>query len=180
MTPAELKAEIETGPLAAALAAPWADTFPAEPEPPDTNPKSPMRLRWERIRTRFGTLTPDAVHDLLKVLTDPTRRTRANEFMSRGAFLAAISVFVIPLMSAPEAVRTKWGMLLNLATGGDADVRIARPELQGLFDLALADGLIDQTQRASFTSAGVVPCSRLDELGWTVTAADLQNAKAVQ
>lgn len=91
MTAADLKAGIETGPLAAALAPFWADVFPHEPEPSDvplpTKTEPPAadeseaaaalraewaawqtRQRWERISYRFGLLTPDACHHLLRLL----------------------------------------------------------------------------------------------------------------
>lgn len=71
MTPTakQLRAEIESGPLAADLAPFWADVFPAEPEPPLVDVGG--RARWERIRPRFGSLTPDAVFHILDVLRRP-------------------------------------------------------------------------------------------------------------
>lgn len=77
---AELRTFIETGPLAAALAPHWADTFPREPEPPDVpRPEGiddgseawvawQARRRWLRISYRFGLLTPDALHHLVRLL----------------------------------------------------------------------------------------------------------------
>ncbi|MFO0801462.1 MAG: hypothetical protein U0804_28690 [Gemmataceae bacterium] len=74
MTAADLKAEIESGPLAAALAPFWADVFPAEPEPDPAD--APAHARWSRISYRFGMLTPDACFGLLAVLHDGTRRSK--------------------------------------------------------------------------------------------------------
>lgn len=100
--------------------------------------------------------------------------------MSRGTFLAAIAPLAIAAVGAADAVRTKWATLLNLATGGDDEVDVTRPELQGLFDVAVADGLMTAKQRDALKDAGRVACSRLDELGWTGVTADLVlQAKAV-
>jgi len=146
-TPSELKTEITTGPLAADLAPFWADVFAED--------------------FRAGRLKPDAAFEIHRVLTDPAQATKAGVLvMSRGAFLAVLAGFAPVLATKDAATQARWSLLLNLATGGDADVRVSRPEIQGLFDLALAEGLVDQTTRDAMRAPATVPCSRSDALGW--------------
>lgn len=146
-TPAELKTEIETGPLAADLAPFWADVF-AEPG-------------------RAGRLKPDAAFAIHQILTDPTRATKPGAVvMSRGAFLSVLAGFAPALATKDAVTQSKWGLLLNLATGGDTDVRVSRPEIQGLFDLAVAERLIGQAVRDAMRAPTSVPCSRSEALGW--------------
>ena len=170
MTADQIRTEIETGPLAAELATFWGDVFPTEPEPPADDPARP---RWERISGRFGQLKPDAAYDLCRVLTDPTRRTRATPGVSRGSFLAALAPLAIALAGKDAATQQKWLPVLNLATGGDDEVNIARPDLQAMFDLAVADGLMSADLRAYLATGPALPCSRADELGWVGLTPDL-------
>lgn len=189
-TPAAVKKEVESGPLAAGLAPPWAAVFPTEPEPPGAalppmpkNPQNPQsvaewaayqtRMRWERIRGRFGQLTPDGAAGILAALAAPTR-TRDLSVMPRAAFMAAIAPTAVTAAAAGDAVRLKWFELIRLAVTGDLDtVNAGRVELQRLFDAAVKDGLMTAAQRAALQPAGTVPCSRLDELGWTGVTVDL-------
>jgi len=197
VTTAELIAEITTGPLAADLAAAWAATFEAEPEPPaaarPAAPEDPAdpgsvaawkayqtRARWERIRHRFGTLKPDAVADILRVLSDPSRRGRPTTTVSRGAFVAALAPLAFALVGLDEPARQKWSLILTLATGGDDEVNLTRPELQLLLDLAGREGLLSAGQRDGLRAGPRAPCSRLAELGWAATPDDIQAAKAAE
>lgn len=197
-TPAEVKTEVESGPLSVRLAQHWAAVFPTEPEPPNVAmPKAPLnrgdpasvnawaayqtRKRWERIQGRFGYLTPDAAAGIVSAMMAPTR-TRDLAVMTRAAFLAAIAPTAVTAAAAGDAVRLRWFELIRLAVAGDLDtVNAGRVELQKLFDAAVRDGLLSAAQRDTLRTAGTVPCSRLDELGWTGVTTDLVvQAKAVK
>lgn len=152
-TPQQIRDEVASGPLAADLAPHWADVFPAHDKP---------EMAW-----RTGALTPDAAYAIRSVLTDPTRRTKPGDLvLSRGAFLAALAGLAPALAAKDAATQQKWGLLLNLATGGDSDVRVSRPEIQALLDAAVADGLMAAATRDSLRPPTTVPCSRAEELGW--------------
>lgn len=173
MTPAQLKAEIESGPLALECEPFWADVFD-DPEPLRT-----------KLAFRQGTLKPDAVYGLLKVLNNPSFATKQATTVSRGAFIAMIaplSFTLTALPSSPETntIKDAWRDVFTLLTGGDDEVNISRAQIGSLMDLAISHGLLTTQQKeAIIASGGSVPQSRLQQLGWTVTDVDLQAAKAV-
>jgi hypothetical protein len=152
-TNAELVTEITEGPFAAELAASWSDVFTADPERP-------------KLDNRAGILKPDAAYAIWAALTDPARRERGEPHVYRGTFLAAISPLAFALIGKDEETQRAWARLLNLTTGGDEEINVANPSVQGLLDLAVSQGLMSQEQRDQLRGDGKVPCSRADELGW--------------
>lgn len=146
-TPLELITEITKGPFADELASAWVDVF--------------------GDKLREGQLRPDAAYAIHAILTDPSRRTRVVLYVSRGVFLASIAPLAIGLAMKGDATLTvKWQTILNLATGGDEQIYLANPQVQGLLDVAVSDGLMSQEQRDSLKDGGTITCSRSDELGW--------------
>lgn len=152
-TNAEIVTEITEGPFAAELAAAWADVFEPIPAKP-------------ALDSRAGTLKPDAAHAIHAALTDPTRSTRNEPHVYRGTFLAAISPLAFALIGKDEETQKAWARLLNLATGGDEEINVANPSVQGLLDLAVSQGLMSQGQRDTLRGNDTVACSRADTLGW--------------
>lgn len=173
-TPQEIVVEIESGPLKDVLVPHWSLVFPHEQEPEDK--KSQAWARWNRIKDRFGTLTPDGAFEVAAILNDPLLWQRVEYTLSRGSFLSILAPLAIQLISKDADTRQKWSVLLNLATGGDEDVNIGRPEIQALFDVALVDGLLTDAQRETYRTAGTTPCSRTEALGWGYVSADLIRA----
>lgn len=169
MTSADIKAEIENagGPLFAQYAPHWADVFPVEPEPPENPPRNPARERWLRIKDRAGTLRPDAANALYAILTSKeTGRTIAAKSMSRGAFLGRLAPFAVRISDLDAGKALSWQLVLQLLAGGDDVIDITRAEVQGMLDKAVVDGLLTSAERATFVNAGVLVCSRAEELGW--------------
>jgi hypothetical protein len=183
-TPKELQAEIESGPLSAALAPAWADIFPAEPEPPAD--ETAAHSRWERIRDRFGRLTPDAVHSILGILRDPTQRSRpipmrvgdfANWLAGRGILRK-----VNDARTHANDLIASVSLLVMWKIQGDPS-RMVDPldsEIQGMFTAFVTAGIVAKEDASAFVTACTRPCSRLDELGWTITDDDIHAAKAVK
>lgn len=164
-TPQALKEEVESGPLAADLAAYWSDTFQAHPTKPG-------------LDSRVGRLKPDAAFEIRRVLNDPTRRTKTLKYLTRGDFLAALAPMVLLLPTLSDAKQKVWERLLNMLTGSNADVDVTRPSVQALLDVAVSDGLLTSQQRAALANGGTSTQSRLEELGWSnVTAVDLDEAR---
>lgn len=171
-TPAELRAEITTGPLAAALAAPWGLVFADGPA------------------SRVGRLTPDGVAGLLAVLSDPARgRTRVTPLalsffhqflMSRGLvrpIQAGIGNEALPAAARDICA----GLTLMLTGGGDRErlVDMDDPGTAAMVDALVATGIASAADKTALLAFMTRPCSRLAELGWSVTEADLQAAKAL-
>lgn len=168
MTLAELKAEIESGPLASELAAWWADVFD-DPEPQRT--KLPHRQGW---------LKPDAAYEIHRILSDSSKRTKANAIVSRGAFLASLAPLSTTISALPETAFKAWSLVIQMAVGGDDTVNLARPSIVGLFDSAVSSGLITEQQKdAILNQGGTTTQSRLEELGWSVAVDQIQQAKVV-
>lgn len=188
MTTADLKTEIESGPLAAVLAPFLTDVFPAEPEPPaapkptdgpDTGGPAweayQTRARWERIRHRFGLLTPEACDGILRVLSAPSF-TRLSPEVTRGQFMATLAKLSVRLSGKATDVVDRWKLILTLAAGGDDRINLARPDVADMFALAVADGLLSTEEKDAILSGVPVSCSRLDLLGWSVTGDVIQVA----
>lgn len=183
MTPADLKKEIESGPLAAALAPFWADVFPDEPQPAEED--GPAVARWGRIRHRFGSLTPDAVYGLLQVLNDPNGSScpRPISVPAFVAFLAgrgllrrikaalAAGVLPGPVLDACDLITT----IVQSSPEQTIDPEAATTA--AMIEALKAGGLAGDEDQAAFVTACMKPCSRLERLGWTVGADDLQAAK---
>lgn len=168
MTLAELKAEIESGPLASELAAWWADVFD-DPEPLRT-----------KLAFRQGTLKPDAAYEINRILSDSTKRTKANKLVSRGAFLASLAPLSATIAALPDTAFKAWSLVIQMAVGGDDVVDLARPSIVGLFDSAVSSELITTEQRnAILNQGGTTTQSRLEELDWSVTVDQIQQAKVV-
>lgn len=166
-TPADLKAEIDGGPLAAELAAWWSDVF--EPHP----------TKQAQLAYREGKLKPDAAWEIARVLNDPSKRTKTIKLISRGAFLAAIAPMALVIPTLAEAKQKQWTLILDMLTGGNDEVDITRPNVQLLLDAAVGDGLLTSEQRAGLANGGTTTQSRAEELGWTVTSDLVAQAKEV-
>lgn len=170
MTPtaAQLKQEVESGPLALELAPFWADVF---------DDLEPMRTK---LLHRQGWLKPDAAFEIRRVLADPTKRTKANTLVSRGAFLASLAPLSTTIAALPDTAFKAWLLVIQMAVGGDDMVNLARPSIVDLFDKAVQSQLItEQEKDAILDQGGTTTQSRLDELGWSVTVDQIQQAKAV-
>lgn len=171
-TPQQLKAEIEGGVLAPALAPHWGNVFPAEVEPPVEDTQA--HARWVRISPRFGLLTGDGIDGLLATLNDPgLGRTRPEYLIPRGKFAGLLAGIAVGLANKPEAVQNKWRTVLSLTPAGNelVDVRT----VAGILDAAVGDGLLTPELAADIKDGSPVACSRLAELGWTGVTADLLN-----
>lgn len=168
MTLAELKAEIEQGPLSLELAPYWSKVFD-DPEPLRT-----------KLLGRQGVLKPDAANDILTILNDSTKRTRSINRVSRGAFIAAVAPLSIAVAQLPEVRQKYWTLLLTLLIGGDEEVDTSRPQIGQIMDAAITDGILTEQQKAAIQAmGGTTTQSRLSELGWSVTIEQIQAAKAV-
>lgn len=171
MTPtaAQLKQEVESGPLALELAPFWADVFD-DPEP----------LRTKLLH-RQGMLKPDAAYEIHRILSDSSKRTKANKLVSRGAFLASLAPLSSVIATLPDVSFKAWSLVIQMAVGGDDTVNLEHPSIIGLFDSAVSSGLITEQQKdAILSQGGTTNQSRLDELGWSgVTTDMIQQAKAV-
>lgn len=163
MTLAELKAEIESGPLAADLAPFWADTFPFHPKV-----------------DREGILKPDAAFEIHRRLNHPQIAVRSAT-MPRAEFSAKIAPMVLNIeLMADSAKKQQWrDILAVLPTMGDP-LTITRPEIQALLDKAVADGLMSQQYRATLADGGEKIVSRAQQLGWSFPYTDVVEAKKVQ
>jgi len=177
---AELKSEIETGPLATAMAPFWADVFPVEPEPPESAPQE-AKDRWSRIQHRFGKLTPDAVYNLLSIFSAQTQSSPQpitvavfTQFLaSRGLLrkIKAAATAAGPIGDICDLIVT----ISNSAPGNHVD-----PSDQGVIamvDAVVAAGIATSEDKTEFLAACSQPCSRLFVLGWAVTERDLHAAK---
>lgn len=181
---AELKTEIETGPLAAACAPFWAQVFPTEPEPAQD---SPARARWDRIKFRFGTLEPDGAFGVLAVLNDPARgRTRLEPIrVSAFAQFAAARGFLVNVQTtaadagANASIRNICALLmLTIQGASDRSIDPNDAPTVDMIDALVAAGVASADDKAALLAACTVPCSRLDELGWqNVTIEAVQAAK---
>lgn len=171
MTPtlSELKAEIQSGLLASECAAWWSDVFD-DPEPLRT-----------KLAFRQGLLKPDAAFEIHRILSDSSKRTKANKLVSRGVFLASLAPLSSVIATLPETAFKAWSLVIQMAVGGDDTVNLARPSIVGLFDSAVSSGLITEQQKdAILSQGGTTTQSRFDELGWSgVTTDMIQQAKAV-
>jgi hypothetical protein len=171
-TPAQLKAEIESGPLAAALAGPWATVFPTEPEP---TPGTPAHARWSRIASRFGKLTPDGIAGLKDVLNDPTRASR---LVPRRMSLTDLpGAGVNPASVAAVFGHSRFTEFREIVNNQD---HAGAKEFAALFS---ATGVItteDLTAFNTYADAKVSEeCSLLTAKDWEVDDDLLQQAKAV-
>jgi hypothetical protein len=182
-TPAELKAEIESGPLAASLAGPWATVFETEPEPqlgdfdpPDQQGKYDRAVaRRERIAPRFGTLTPDGIHDLFKVLRDPSLSSRrVPRTMALGDLIGA---GFEPASVGAVFLHDRFTEFRDVVNKQD---HAGAKEMATMF---AATGTIQPSDVAAFVAYADATvneaCSRLTAREWEVTEPLLQAAKAV-
>lgn len=167
-TPAQLKAEIEGGPLAEELTSFWADVF------------GPHPTKQEAMAYREGKLKPDAAWEIHRILTDTSRRTKTIKTITRGAFLAAAAPMALALPNLSVTKQQQWTLLLNLLTGGNDDVDITRPQVQQMLSLALQDGLLTQEQRAVLVDGGTTTQSRTDELDWQISPDLIAQAKGAE
>lgn len=181
-TPAELKAEVESGPLSAALLPFWSDVFQSEDEPAEDDEAG--HARWDRIKSRFGTLTSDGAAGCLGVLRDPARRTRTvavglpvftNFLMARGLLKALIDG---QGHADPQVASVCWGVVLLIQGASDRAVDPSDPATAGMVNALVAGGVFTRADADAFAAFCTRPASRLDELGWTVTVEDFRAAKA--
>lgn len=182
MTPQELKTEIESGRLASQAAGLWSGVFPTEAEPAEDAPLE-AKTRWERIRHRFGKLTPDSIFGLLELFNAKT------EMAPRPITVAAFTRFL-----------ASRGLLRKLKTGaatpgpiGDicdlivtitnsAPESLVDPNDVGIFqmiDAVVQSGIATAEDKTAFLAVCEQPCSLSSILGWVVTEQDLHAAKEI-
>lgn len=182
-SPAELKTEIESGPLAAALAPAWAKVFPTEPEPtlgdfaePDRQGKYiRAHARWNRIKDRFGKLTPDGAFEVRAVLADATLSSRRVPRKMSLADLPARGFAVGSIAAVFNHQRfTEFRDIVNGQDHAGAKEMAAMFAAVGVItsaDLGVFNAYADETVNEA--------CSRLTAREWEVTEPLLQAAKAV-
>jgi hypothetical protein len=187
----ELKAEIENGQLAGECATYWSKVFADDfTDPPqdvgESNEAYQDRLlRWHaraaRLQSRQGLLKSDAAFDIHRILSDPTKRPKANNLVSRGTFLSSIAPLCSVIASLPDVAFKAWSLVIQLAVGGDETVNLAQPSIIDLFNKAVTSNLITVEQRdAILNQGGTTTQSRLEELGWVgVDVEKIQLAKGV-
>lgn len=181
---AELKAEIESGPLAAACAAGWAQVFPFEPEPAQD---SPERARWERIRARFGRLTPDGAAAVLAALNGPDagrtklapiRLSAFAQFAAARGFLVTVQTTAADPQANPSIRNICSLVVLSIQGASDRSIDPNDPPTAAMIDALVAAGVATANDKAALLTACTVSCSRMDELGWHgVTLEHVQDAK---
>lgn len=96
--------------------------------------------------------------------------------VTRGVFLrTVVAPASIPLASASDAVQRKWDRIIGLITVEEM-IDVASPQIQGLLQLARADGLLTVAQIAAVTPPTSRAGSRAEQLwgeGAVVVEADL-------
>jgi len=168
MQMAQLKSEIESGPLAALCAPYWLDVF---------DDAEPLRTK---LVGRQGLLKPDAAYEIWRILSDDTRRTKLVTVVSRGVFIGAISPHLSPIASGAmaDASRGYWQLIMALLPGADEEVDLSMPSIQSLLLAAQNDGIVTEQQRQTILACGgTTTQSRLAELGWRATVDDVQRCK---
>lgn len=186
MTPQQLKTEIETGPLSQELAGPWGNVFPTELQPSQIDPEitQETRDRWERIKHRFGKLTPDGIYDLLRILNTKTRSKPQQ--ITVAAFTRLLAGRGLLRKLKVEATQQgPVGDICDLIvtitnSAPESKVDPADPEVLGMIDAVVMSGIATADDKTAFLTACSQPCSRAEELGWTVTESDLNAAKEIQ
>ena len=172
-SPAEIAAEIESGPLKEQLAPHWAIVYPTEPEPEDR--ASPAWARWDRIKSRFGSLNPDGAFGVLQVLNDPTLgRTRMMPMrISAFAQFAAERGFLTTIQSAalsdgtPSEVRNICTLLmLTIQGAADRGIDPNDPATASMIEALVKAGIATAADKEALLRTCTVPSSRIDELGW--------------
>jgi hypothetical protein len=147
MTDAQLKAEIESGPLAATLAAPWAagnDTETARLLNDATLRTRPRDLpHGEFVGWMIMTDTIDAVEAARDGFTNSDATTQATV---RQVCRRAVRVFETPALEVVFAA-----------------------DLTPLVGLLATVAVVTEEVRDSLTARLVENCSRATELGWSVT-----------
>ena len=177
MTHAELKAEIESGPLAAALAPLWANVFPAEPEPVEEAAKP----RWDRIKHRFGKLTPDGVYDILQLLNANTQSMPQQITVATFTRFLASRGLLRKLKAAagtPGPIGDICDLIVTITNSApESKVDAADPEVMAMIDAVVMSGIATAEDKAAFLAVCSQPCSRVQQLGWAITEQDLHAAK---
>lgn len=197
-TPKELRAEIETGPLARELAPFWADVFPLEPEPENVaKPEEAenrgneqkwaawrLHEKWQRGLGRVGLLKPDATYAIEAILRNPAAgRTKAfpMKLSSLLQFLTKRRILkrLIDGQNHAEAGAASvcCNLVLQMQSGADREVDPDDAAVQEMIAELLQTGLVGEEDLAAFSAACTRPCSRLDELDWSVNLAQIEEAK---
>lgn len=186
-TAQQLKDEIEKGPLSESLATPWSNVFPTEQDPRLVS-AHPVQQRWERIKFRFGLLTPDAIFDIEKILNDPSLRSKKfpmavatfAKFLAGRGLLRKIKAAVTD-PAVPDRIKDICDLVDTLTKSApDRTIDPNLPEEAGMIAAMIASGLATAQDGAAFNVAVSAPCSRLAELGWQINADLLQQAKQIQ
>lgn len=105
----------------------------------------------------------------------PAGGTLMQTRLSKGDLMLALIPAVLSLGSKAADVQVKWDRILAIVRSVD-DVRIGDPTVRSLFNLAVADGLLNQAQAQAI---GRRACSRAEALfgeGVTVSVSDVSIA----
>jgi hypothetical protein len=174
-TALQLKTEITTGPLAAGLADAWGNVFPTEVDP-SLSPFHPVQQRYERIKDRFGRLTPDGAFDILKVLNNETLRSKAFPIsMATFTKWLAVKGLLRKIKNAPTdptvlnaTVKDVCDLVGTMVLSApDRLIDPLETETTTMINVLVAGGIVTSEQKAEFLTYCTKPCSRLSELGWT-------------
>lgn len=151
MTFEELKAEIETGPLSAELAAPWAAG----------EYQTVCNILNDKRITVLDPISPSKVV-IWAAKTDAKRKLEAhkNDLGPVGAIADAA--------------------LLVVTSGTVPQLDLSDPDVAGMFGALVGSGIFTQAEADLLRSQGERKISRLEQLGWdalTVESGQLQAAK---
>lgn len=179
MTPQEIKNEILAGPLSVQFAAHWQGVFPSEPRPEG----GPELDRWNRIAHRFGKLTPDAIFGLKEVFSRkvrtrpmPTTVAAFTRFLAHRGLLRKVK----EQSSAPGLIGDVCDLIVTITNSASENtVDPSDPTIASMIDTVVQAGVASNADRDAFLAACSRPCSRAEELNWSVTGQDLIAAKEI-
>ncbi len=152
-TPEMMLAEIEEGPLAAAVAADWAAG----------NDAAVCAIFYDP--TLRSSIFPMTVGDF------------AN-WLAGAGLLRAIS----DSRTHADPVVSSLSLLLMYKIQGDPSriIDIRDESTQGMFGAFVAASIATETHVTAFTAACTRPCSRAEELGWSITHLTIAAARSIQ
>ena len=98
--------------------------------------------------------------------------------VTRGALLLGIAPAIIALSDKPEAIQRKWDRLLNLAYSAPDTIDPSSASIQGLFGLAVRDGLMDAESIAAIRRRRGTYAEFTFGAGTTITRQQLAEARS--